>query len=201
MNKDAVMGPKEFYRACVTQCEWCQERWPLVMHKGHAVHVAPFTKDPALFYWTCAANAVRVAFNYMEYNGAPLRYTWRPPSAAKLMNSRRAITDPHCRAFWRHGCHCTLSVNSWPAWKRSIGNEATPAQIKASTARTRAEIVFYDAFEYYARQTCTQGQKYRPVLSQRWNEPTCNHGIGCIECWGKYRAAVDKYEQEHPCDI
>jgi hypothetical protein len=201
---------KAIFAACISQCEWCVEQWPVVVYEKNIVHVAPFTKDPKLFYWSCDSSTIRRAFNYMEYKGGK-KVSWTPPSEAAITLMNRLsgkggivknVTSPKSRDFWRGTIRASLQVASWPLWKRSVDidgkkpKEITPEELR----RMRDELLSYDALDYWTRQPCTESLQYRPHLNKgRVEKPTCNHGIGCIGCWGRYEVFYNDLHK-NACD-
>lgn len=199
------MKNTELFKACAAQCLWCKEQWGLVEHKGRYIHVAPFTRDPQLFSHSCEAEAIRTAFKYYTYAGGK-QVKWKARPAKELVaimtgkhkrngGLTRNITSPENRVFWRGGLRATIEVASWPDWKRSGSERVTPERLRD----VRDELLFYDECDYAVRQPCTENLQYRPQLDRTWKEPTCNDGIGCATCWGRYERAVKEWEDKNPC--
>jgi hypothetical protein len=177
---------KSLFNACLSQCVWCQEQWPTIMHKGEIVHVAPYTKDPKLFCWGCQSASIRKAFGYMGYVGGK-QIKWKVPSVSVI---KTTAIRPDTRDFWRNCAEASLNVASWPEWKRSIdadGKRAKPATAE-DLKRLRGELLQYDALDYWSRQPCTDNLQFRPgyALGGVFQQPSCNYGIGCTTCWGRY---------------
>jgi hypothetical protein len=104
------------------------------------------------------------------------------------------LTSPNNRNFWRAGIHASLSVASWPKWKRSLGlsgekpHETTAEDLK----RMRDELLYYDALDCWTRKPCTDNLQYRPGYYEgRILQPRCNYGIGCATCWERYQSFYD----------
>ena len=214
------MNNRSLFAACTTQCVWCLEQWPVVEHRKHMVHVAPFTEGPMLFSRGCEAESIRRGFKYMDYSGGK-RVKWKPPSVESLLNSLgayyksseksglgKSLGSPGNRSFWRGGCRAVIEVASWPEWKRSTNYSGEPRKVEtpeeqaASLKRVRDELLFYDAMDYWTRQPCSDNLQYRP----HWNkartnvaEPTCNGGVGCATCWALYEKDYDE-RSKNWCD-
>jgi hypothetical protein len=200
------MRNKELFTACTSQCVWCKEQWPVVNHRGGIVHTAPYTKDPKLFCWGCQSGTIRKAFNYMDYTGGK-RIRWKVPPAETIRKTtpNSIIVRPSTRDFWRNIIEASLSVSSWPEWKRGISltGKESPKATEEDLKRMRDELLQYDALDYWSRRPCTDNFRFRPgyVLGKGFTggvfaQPTCNWGIGCTACWEKY----EKFYEERSKD-
>jgi|SRR5208337_3017831 len=190
------MNNKSLFAACLSQCVWCRERWPIIAHGGEIVHVAPYTKDPKLFCWGCQSETIRKAFNYMGYAGGK-QIRWKVPSVdtIKLTTPNSIVVKPGTRDFWRSCTEASFNVASWPEWQRSSGlhGEKPHKTTEEDLKRMRDELLQYDALDYWSRQSCTDNFRFRPgyILGKGFTggvfaQPTCNWGVGCTACWGKY---------------
>ena len=182
------MRDKELFVACTKQCVWCAEQWPVLATGGQMIHVGPYTKDKSLFFYPCKADSIREAFEYVGYGGGKIN-KWRTPPIEKLLGVK-VMASPETRAFWRGLNTASLNVSEWPDWKRSIGGKkSTPEELK----HMREELLYWDALDYWARKACTENLQYRPsIVNGRIAKPTCNWGLGCVTCWGRY----DTYEKK-----
>jgi hypothetical protein len=198
------MKDRELFKACVSQCVWCEEQWPLVESRGKLAHVGPFTKDPKLFSRACDASTIRTAFKYSGFKGgkqtkhkartaAELRRVMEGYYKAGRKGLAMNLDGPGNRSFWRGPIVATIEVASWPAWKRSGGGEPpSPERLK----RNRDELLFFDECDFICRQACTDNLQYRPHWDKgRGNlvKPQCNGGFGCMTCWGLYEKAHDEH--------
>lgn len=196
------MTDRELFKACVSQCVWCEEQWPLAESRGKLVHVGPFTKDPKLFSKACDADTIRKAFKYPGYKGGKqIKYKARAAEELRRVveNYYKAsskglgmnMDGPSNRSFWRGPIEATIEVASWPEWKRSGSPAPTPDRLK----RSRDELRFFDECDFITRQPCSDSLQYRPLLNKaRTNlvKPPCNGGFGCTTCWERYQAEHDK---------
>lgn len=204
------MNDRALFKACVSQCVWCSEQWPLAEIRGKQTHIGPFTKDPKLFSRACDADTIRKAFKYTGYRGGKqIKHKARTADELrKVINTYyRAnknglgmnLDGPKNRSFWRGPIEATIEVASWPEWKRSgSGETPSPERLK----RCRDELFFFDECDSICRQPCSDNLQYRP----HWNKaqtnlvkPSCNGGFGCMACWGLYQKAYDKHS-ENWCD-
>lgn len=198
-RKFSQVLPKSLFAACTEQCVWCKDQWPVTEYRGSIVHVAPFTRDPQLFRWTCDADQIRKGFRYMDYKGGK-KYRWSMPTpellrTMKSLSRIKNISSPENRTFWRNSVEASLSVASWPEWKRSLGSDGNPrpATTPAELSRLRNELLQYDVLDYWARRTCSHNQQYRPKIDKgRILRPDCNDGIGCTGCWTQYERYSDE---------
>lgn len=198
------MDNKALFEACASQCVWCAEQWPVITRGESVLHVAPFTQDPALFQWGCDSKTIRKAFKYPDYRGT--KFKWTPPTAEVMRMAERLggsrglvklVTSPKGRAFWRGTITASLSVASWPMWKRSIDQygekpkETTSEELKVM----REELLRYDALDYWSRQPCTENLQYRPNFrTGHVIKPACNNGVGCTTCWERFEKFSDAQE-------
>jgi len=202
------MKDRELFKACVSQCIWCKEQWPVLATGGHMLHVGPYTRDKQLFSTICKAESIRQAFEYITYKGGK-QVVWkaRKPAALRKVienyyeKTRKSnglgmtMDSPQNRSFWRTGIRCTLDVAEWPKWKS--GGEVSPERIE----NCRHELLFFDECDYVTRQQCSGNLQYRPTVPDRgnMNTPTCNGGFGCVTCWERYEKAYDKMSESW-CD-
>lgn len=191
------MKNEELFDACVKQCVWCEEQWPIIAAGGQMLHVGPYTKDRKLFSANCKAAAIREAFEYVGYKGGR-EIGHKAPTPKKLGESAKA-SSPSNRAFWRNLTECSMSVSEWPMWKRGVDIDGTKPKPTApeELKRMREELRYYDALDYWARKECTEGLQYRPtIVKGRVNEPTCNWEIGCVICWIKHDTFQSKLNDD-----
>lgn len=204
------MNNKSLFEACVTQCAWCNAQWPLV----NGSHVAPFTRDPKLFSWRCEALSIRKGFDYWDYKGGKVK-KWKVPSPQTLLEALGAygkgkklsknISSPDNRSFWRNAIRCSIEVRSWPEWKRGGSKQLSPAEIVKEDNDDREELLFYDAMDFWTRESCTENHQFRAGTlvdcedgkGQYFARPSCNYGFGCTTCWAKYEKHSEEWSRKN----